>query len=159
MASQRSVEVRRYPEQLTLALAGWLSIGERIASIVTSAHAQRLPSRDTRGRFVAGARVLAQTPRLRTLPPRDSRGRFVGYPTTSAPSWYVFCCDGYRIPSESAPAPLPSVAPTAQDAPPRGVRRSPRPRFTRSELQSAFLMLIVLIVSAWYGFHLPPPHR
>jgi hypothetical protein len=37
--------------------------------------------------------------RARPLPSRDARGRFVAFPTTSAPSWYVLCADGYRVPA------------------------------------------------------------
>lgn len=167
MVGQRNVEVRRHPEQLVLAFGEWLPNGGLGTSAVTSARVQRLPGRDAHGRFVAGDDVSARSPRMGTLLPRDkalrvraipfrdSRGRFVGYPATNAPSWCVFCCDGYRIPGESPPAPLPPIAPAAQDA---SSRVATRPRllwFTRSELQSALLVLIVLIVSVWYGFHLP----
>jgi len=67
-----------------------------------------LPPRDTRGRFVARSGAAPKSPRVasqlsrmargraRSLPSRDARGRFVAFPTTSAPSWYVLCADGYR---------------------------------------------------------------
>src|SRR5215468_6674512 len=91
--------------------------------------ARNLPPRDARGRLVARpgatlrtARVAPVVPRdtsghARTLPSRDSRGRFVAFPTTSAPSWYVFCADGYRIAGHNA------VMPMQMDA-----RPAPQPR-------------------------------
>jgi hypothetical protein len=126
---------------------------------VTSARTHTLPARDARGRFVARARVLARTPRVRKLPARDSRGRFVAFPTTQAPSWYVLCADGYRIPGEPLTTPLPVSAPAAPQTLPRATVHTRRPRFTRTELQSALLLLLLIVVSAWYGLHLPAPHR
>jgi len=126
---------------------------------VTSARTHPLPARDARGRFAARTGRAVRTPRtsrVRTLPARDARGRFVAFPTTQAPIWYVLCVDGCRIPGEPPAAPPPAIAPAAL---PRAIVRAPRPRFDRSQWQSTILILIVIIVSAWYGLHLPPPHR
>jgi hypothetical protein len=128
---------------------------------VPSAQTRRLPARDARGRFMARAGAVpraSRTPRVRTLPARDSRGRFVSFPTTQAPSWYVFCAGHYRIP-EAPAAPLPAVVLPAPQAAPRPTVRTPRRRWTRSDVQSTLLMLLVLVVTFWYGLQLPVPHR
>jgi hypothetical protein len=126
--------------------------------IVTGTWTHTLPARDARGRFVRLAERASRTPRMRALPARDSRGRFVAYPTSQAPSWYVFSADGYRIPGEpAAPAPPVVAAPVPHSRPCRAMNTR-RPWFTSSELQSAFLVLLVLIATAWYAVHLPPPH-
>src|ERR1043166_5774431 len=113
-----------------------------------SARTRILPPRDSRGRFVAhlGAapsapRVGAPLPRsnrgrVRALPSRDARGRFVSFPTTSAPSWYVLCADGYRIPGEVEVMPMrvsASPAPSPQPLPPARVVRRRRPAMRRDE--------------------------
>lgn len=96
---------------------------------------------------------------MRRMAARDSRGRFVACPTTDAPSWYVFCADGYRILGEAPAGPLPATVPVAPRELPRAIVRAGRPWFTRSDVQSYLLILLVIIVSAWYGFHLTPSHR
>ncbi|HEX8112844.1 MAG TPA: hypothetical protein VF516_34170 [Kofleriaceae bacterium] len=75
--------------------------------------ARNLPPGDARGRSVARPGAAPKTARVApampgdasgqalSLPSRDARGRFVAFPTTSAPSWYVFCADGYRIPGNT----------------------------------------------------------
>jgi hypothetical protein len=83
-------------QQLALALGEWLTIeGQDVHAIPAASTRDRRPRcarpvRDGRYRGSEAARV-------RPLPSRDGRGRFVVYPTSDAPSWYVFCCDGYRI--------------------------------------------------------------
>jgi len=150
---------------------------------VSSRH---LPTRDARGRFVAGAQsaavgatTLARRPmaraarrqrvaaageqqpampcRVRRLPPRDSRGRFVAFPTTQAPSWFVLCIGGDRIvaaPSGARPDLAPAPAPT-----PRSTQRARPSWLTRGELHSAFLVLLLIVVSAWYRLQIPIPQR
>jgi hypothetical protein len=85
----------------------------------------------------------------------------VAFSTTSAPSWYVFCADAYRIPGEaSAQVESPArTAPETEHPLPRAAARTRRFRFSRAELQTVVMLLIVVVVSAWYGFHLPPPRR
>jgi hypothetical protein len=95
---------------------------------------------------------------VRALPARDGRGRFVAYPTSQAPSWYVFSADCYRIPGEPAAPALPAVAAPVPNSLSRRTTRTRRPWFTSSELQSAFLVLLVLIATAWYAVRLPPRH-
>lgn len=139
-----------------------------------NARTHPLPPRDARGRFVArsgtapkASRVHLLSPRddrrrMQALPPRDARGRFVSFPTTSAPNWYVFCADGYRIPDEadvllrqmSAPPALPpQPLPSA-----RVVRRS-GPRMRRDEVMTWLVMLLFLVGMYWYALRLPVPHR
>src|SRR5687767_12258540 len=102
---------------------------------MVTALARALPPRDARGRFVACSGAAPRAPRVsrlvprsasgrvRSLPSRDARGRFVAFPTTSVPSWYVFCTDGYRIlgdvevmpmQREARPAPQPQPLPPAR---------------------------------------------
>lgn len=85
---------------LVLALGERDPDGQCATSAITSAPARHRRARDARGRCVADAGVTPKVPRVHTLPSRDSRGRFVAYPTTHASSWYVFCCDSYRIAGE-----------------------------------------------------------
>jgi hypothetical protein len=158
MIGQRSTRAGRWQGQLALALVELQPDGERAVSRATRALAGLRRTRDARGRFEAGANVTAKAPRVRTLPSRDNRGRFVSYPTTNAPSWYVFCCDGYRIPGETPGSLLPPIAPVAPHALPRAIAQPRRPWLTRSDLQSGLLVLLVLLVSALYWWHLPPPH-
>lgn len=133
-----------------------------------------LPPRDARGRFVArlsaahGApRVGSPMPRndrgrVRALPSRDARGRFVAFPTTSAPSWYVLCADGYRIPGEAEVMPMHVSAPLApppQPLPSARVVRRRRPAMRRDEVVNWLVMLAFLVGMYWYAFSLPVPHR
>src|SRR5262249_55840548 len=90
-----------------------------------NARTHTLPPRDSRGRFVARSGTAPKAPRVRSLsqrddrrrmrmlPPRDARGRFVSFPTTNAPSWYVFCADGYRIPDAAEVVSMQVSAPPA----------------------------------------------
>jgi hypothetical protein len=134
--------------------------GHVMIEMLTVASAPTTPrARDARGRFVSRAGSVPSARRVRTLAARDSRGRFVAFPTTQAPSWYVFCADGYRIPGEPQAGAQPAIAPAAPHERPCATVPERRPRFARTELQSALLVLLLIVVSAWYGFHLPPPHR
>jgi len=129
-----------------------------------------LPPRDARGRFVArlgdapmaprvaSPRTPTNHPRVRSLPSRDARGRFVAFPRTSAPSWYVLCADGYRIPGEADVMPVPASPPPAP-LPPARVVRPRRPRMRRDEIVHWFVMLAFLVGMYWYAFSLPVPHR
>src|SRR4051794_36522358 len=102
---------------------------------VENGQARVLRLRGARGRFVAQPDAPRRATRRRTLPPldgqgrawtlpaRDARGRFVAFPTTDAPSWYVFCADGYRIPGDAEvmarlidarPEPQPTPLPPAR---------------------------------------------
>jgi hypothetical protein len=122
---------------------------------VTSARTRIQSARDARGRFAARVGCAARMPRtsrVRTLPARDARGRFVAFPTSQAPSWYVLCVDGFRIPGEPPATSLPVIAPAAPHGLPRAIVHAPCPRFTRSQWQSALLILLLVLVSAWYGF-------
>lgn len=141
-----------------------------------------LPARDARGRFIARAgampplgstraavvrraspartvpraRAVKRTPRARTLPARDRRGRFVAFPTTEAPSWYVLCVGGDRI---VAPPPAPIEVGAGSQVAPRSIARARLPLFTSGGLHSAFLVLLVIVVSAWYRLQLAVPSR
>jgi hypothetical protein len=120
------------------------------------ATARTLPARDCRGRFVAragGARAVISPARpARPMQARDRRGRFVSR-TASAPSWYVFSAEAYRIPGEP---PTILVAPTPSPAPAATAARKRR-WFTRSNLESALLVLLITLVSSSYAAHLPRP--
>jgi hypothetical protein len=139
-----------------------------------SARPRTLPARDARGRFVAVLGAASETPRARALssrddrrsarvlPSRDARGRFVSFPTTSAPSWYVFCSDGYRIPGhaevmamivEARPAPEPQPLPPA-----RAMRRH-RPAMQWDEIATWMVMAIFVVVVGWRMLHLQLPHH
>lgn len=101
---------------------------------------------------------MTRTPRARALPARDSRGRFVAFPTSQAPSWYVLCIGGDRIPapaSPHAPVEVGAVSAVALHA----IPRARLPLFPRGGLHSAFLVLLVIVVSAWYRIQLPVPSR
>jgi hypothetical protein len=101
--------------------------------------------------------------RTRPLPPRDAKGRFVAFTTTSAPSWYVFCADGYRIPgdevaatatqNEAQPATQPQPLPRA-----RVVRRRRSPTQWQDVVSWILITLFVAVVG-WRGLHLQVPHR
>lgn len=148
---------RRY-EQLTLALIAQPDTREPGVSSVLSRGATRA-TREFRGRRAACVRTKLPAPRVRKVPSRDSRGRFVAYATSTAPSWYVFCCEGYRIPGDAPAELLAPVAPVATNMPASTRARKLRLRVQRTHLESLALVLLILIVSAWYGFQLPLPHR
>ena len=150
--------VRRNHQQLALALAGHplaLAPTPRVAMRTRGAQTPTVHS-------TASARVTAKVARTRTMPSRDGRGRFVSFPTTNAPSWYVFCADGYRIPGEPPADTIAPVAPTAPHPLPRAVarlRRSPRTRLTRADLLTYLVFVVGYIAVLWYGLHLPRPNR
>ena len=113
-------------------------------------------------RRTASASATSKTARTRAMPGRDACGRFVSFPTTDAPSWYVFCADGYRIPGESLPETIAAVVPAERRALPRAVarvRRTPRVRVTRVQLLMYLACIVGYIALLWYGLHLPRPHR
>ena len=133
-----------------------------------------LPPRDARGRFVArpGAAPRAArndrlpprggSGRVRSVPSRDARGRFVAFPTTSAPSWYVLCADGYRILGDADVLPMQHdarPAPQPQPLPPARVVRRRRPPMQWGEVATWLLMAIFVVVVGWHGLHLQFPHR
>jgi hypothetical protein len=84
------------------------------------------------------------------LPSRDARGRFVAFPTTSAPSWYVFCADGYRIPGD---------APQPQPLPPARVVRRRCPAMRWDEVATWLLIGTFVVIVGWHMFHLQLPNR
>jgi hypothetical protein len=101
---------------------------------------------------------------VRSLPSRDARGRFVAFPTTSAPSWYVFCADGYRIPGADEADTVPmkvsaSPTPPAERLLPARVARQRRLAMRRDEVVNWLVMLVFLVGISWYAFNLPVPHR
>src|SRR5439155_247167 len=86
--------------------------------------------------------------RVWALPSRDARGRFVAFPTTSAPSWYVFCANGYRILGEAEAMPMLVSAPPApppQPLPSARVVRWRRPAMRRDEVVNWLVMLVFLV--------------
>jgi hypothetical protein len=112
-------------------------------------------------RSTASATVAAKVARACTLRSRDSRGRFVSFPTTDAPSWYVFCADGYRIPGEPPEAIAPT-APTARQPLPHAVARSRRIQrtwLTRADVLTYLMCVVGYIAVLWYGLHLPRLRR
>jgi hypothetical protein len=136
--------------------------------------ARILPPRDARGLFVArpGAtlRPARTSPllsrdaagRVRSLPSRDARGRFVAFSTTSAPSWYVFCADGYRIPGGDevrATAIDARPAPESQPLPPARAVRRRRPAMQWDEIASWLLIATFVVVVGWHMLHLHLPNR
>lgn len=131
-------------------------------AVARSARTRTLPLRDARGRFLARPATVPRARRVRVLPSRDARGRFVSFPTTNAPSWYVFCADGYRIPSEAEVMPIPMAERPAlppQPLPPARIVRRTRPWMRRDEVLTWLLMAVFLVVVGWYGLSLPVPHR
>jgi len=142
-------------QQLALALGGHDLVPGPPANAATR-------TRDTRThnhRSTARATDIGKVARARTMPSRDSRGRFVSFPTTDAPSWYVFCADGYRIPGEP---PTDAIAPTARQPLPRAVARSrriSRTRLTRADLLTYLVFVVGYIALLWYALHLPRPNR
>jgi hypothetical protein len=96
------------------------------------------------------------------MPSRDHRGRFASFPNTDAPTWYVFCAEAYRIPGEPPAYTIAPTAPAARQPLPRAVARSRRilrTRLTRADLITYLVLVVGYIALAWYGFHLPRPHR
>ena len=150
--------VRRNHQQLALAFAG-----HHLALVPTARAATRTRGAQTpTDRSTARAGVTAKVARTRTTPSRDSRGRFVSFPTTDAPSWYVFCADGYRIPGEPPTDAIAPSAPTARQPLPRAVARSrriSRTRLTRVDLLTYLVFVVGYIAVLWYGLHLPRPNR
>jgi hypothetical protein len=129
----------------------------RSADEAPSGPARTIGARASRGRGVAGMQGTPIARCMRALPPRDSRGRFVAFPTTAAPSWFVLCVGGDRV----AAAPSTPIEAGAQA--PKVARSSAprvwRPDFSRSGLHSAFLVMLVIVMSAWYRLQLPVPTR
>src|SRR5690348_9290715 len=137
--------------QLRLAFPGQM-IPEANARVAARTRATQSPK----------AHVAVKVARTRTRPARDSRGRFVSFPPTDAPTWYVFCADGYRIPSEPLPEAIVPVVPAKRQPLPRAVarsRRPPRVRVTRVQLLTYLACVVGYIALLWYGLHLPRPHR
>jgi len=149
MVRKPAVECR---EQLQLPLRDWQH-GQHAALPTGDMPTPHRRVRDARGQ-PSGASTSGKVMRAGTLPARDARGRFVAFPTTSAPAWYVFCCDGYRVPAEPTVAP-PTTAPPEPQALPRAIVRSRGPWLSRADLECVALTLIVLIASAIYWWHLP----
>jgi hypothetical protein len=90
------------------------------------------------------------------------RGRFVAFATTSAPSWYVFCADAYRIPGNADVMPMLLTAPPVpapQPLPPARVVRRRRPPMQWDEVATWLLIAIFVVVVGWHGLHLQLPHR
>jgi hypothetical protein len=127
-------------------------------AVAQSARTHTLPQRDARGRFMARPGTIPKAPRARVLPSRDARGRFVSFPTTNAPSWYVFCADGYRIlgaaevmPMQIAERPVPQPQPPP---PARAVHRR-RPWMQRDEALFWLSMVLFVVAIGWYRLTLP----
>jgi hypothetical protein len=112
------------------------------------------PSTPSRRRRRGGQATTPNT-RVRTIPSRDSRGRFVAFTTTTAPSWFVFCCDGYRIPGKQS-ARVPAINCEATTRP-----RSHRSwfRVRRADVENVAFVLLVLITCVWYRLRLEVPQR
>jgi hypothetical protein len=147
--------VRRSHQQLALAFPGHRLTLKPTPRTARARAAQTPIDRST-------AIVTARIARTRTTLSRDSRGRFVSFPTTDAPSWYVFSTDRYRIPGEPLPEALAPVAPTARQPLPRAVarpRRTVRTRLSRADLLTYLVLAIGFLALLWYGLHLPRPHR
>jgi hypothetical protein len=127
------------------------------ASAISSAPGPFLERRDTKRRSAA---LVGNRPqrRVRAMPDRDARGRFVSFSTTSAPSWYVFSADAFRIRSEAdvlpardltCPAPLPVARVVVQRRPGRCL----------GEVLTWLSLALFIIVMGCYGLSLPVPHR
>lgn len=100
--------------------------------------------------------------RRRVLPSRDAHGRFVAFPTISAPSWYVFCADAYRIPGNADVMPMQLTAPAVpapQPLPAARVVRRRRPPVQWDEVATWLLIAVFVVVVGWHGLHLQFPHR
>lgn len=125
---------------------------------------------DVCGRFATRrGRALAYPPkprgaggRARVLPSRDSHGRFVAFPTTSAPSWYVFCAGAYRIPGDADVVPIHLTAPPVpapQPLPPACIVRRRRPPMQWDEVATWLLIAIFFFFFVWHLLHLQRPQR
>jgi hypothetical protein len=157
MVGQGNAQVGRHPQQLALALGERLAIAGQPVQAIPGAPTRSRWARDARGRCAASIAGIVKPRCVRALPSRDSRGRFVAYPTSNAPSWYVFCCDGYRIPEERPTLLPPLVAPAAPHALPSAIARPGRAWLTRSNLENAVLFVLFVIAMVLYWWHLPPP--
>jgi hypothetical protein len=96
------------------------------------------------------------------LPSRDARGRFVAFPTASAPSWYVFCADGYRISGDADVRTMTvDTRPASQPEPllPACVVRCRRPSMQWDAVVSWLVIAIFVVVVGWHGLHLKLPHH
>jgi hypothetical protein len=147
--------VRCSSRQLALAFPGHQAVLEPTPGAATPARTVNAPA----GRRAVRTIDAVPAVRTRAMPSRNSLGQFVSFPTVRAPSWYVFCAGGYRIPGELSPD---ALAPAMPQPLPRAVAR--RRRVARTRLSSAdvltYLVLIVgCIALLWYGLHLPRPHR
>lgn len=112
--------------------------------------------------FSARREVCGKGLRVRTLPSRDSRGRFVAVATSEAPSWYVFCAGSYCIPGEPMHATVMLTTPVIRQPLPRAiVHRASRSRhrFSRFDLMTYVLLALGYFALLWYGLHLPRPSR
>lgn len=149
---------RRTHTQLALALSGHAITVE--ATSCTESRARGLAAGTNPARLGA-RRTRTRTLRTRTMPSRDSRGRFVSWPTTAAPSWYVLCADGYRIPGEPPPEAILPPVPTARQPLPRAVARSRpgRARLCRADWLTWLVLIIGYLALGGYGLHLPRPHH
>jgi hypothetical protein len=154
MVSRRSARVGCGHKQLALALG---EVHEPAAPVVTRARMQRRSS--PAGTLAAHLDVTQGLRPARTLPARDGRGRFVAYPTTNAPSWYVFCCDSYRIVDERPEALVPPAAPRALPTLAHAIAQPRRWRCTRTDAQNGLAFLLLVLVLTWYWWQLPPPHH
>lgn len=156
MVSQWNAQGGCHPQQLPLALGEPLGGEAQKVHTIPGDPTRRRRPRDVRGRFMAVAVGAAKPRRERPLPSRDSRGRFVACPTSDAPSWYVFCCDGYRIPEEPPAPSAPLITPVAPHALPRAIVRPRYAWLSRSHLENAILFVFFVITLALYWWHLPP---
>jgi hypothetical protein len=152
MNTQRDVEAGRRHEQLTLALAIPSQDRPPDAAVVPGHRHHGRSALRSRQCHSAGATLPSA--RIRKTPSRDSRGRFVAFATMTAPSWFVFCCDGYRILGETGETPVSTSAlvPAA---------RRPKRRFLirRVELENIAIMLVLFVVCFVYRLHLEVPAR
>ena len=144
---------RRNHQQLALALAGCPLVSEVTLRASTHAHEEEAP---------VARRLRALGTRGRAMPSRDRFGRFVAFPTSDAPSWYVFCTDGYRIPGETAAGAIVQPEPTVRQPLPRAVARSQRPwrpSLTRADLLTYLVFATGIIAMLWHLLHLERPHH
>jgi len=154
MVSQRDAGVGHRHEQLVLALVA-PSEGLPFAGVPVRDRQARGCSRLLPGQSRAVCETRYNGRRVRKIPSRDGRGRFVAFATTNAPSWFVFCCDGYRIAGQPLEPVSTSVVPAS--APVR--QRRLRFRIRRAELENVALMLLFCIVCVCYRLYLEVPNR
>ena len=148
MNTERDVRACRSHEQLTLALAVPTEDRRPGASVVPGHRRHGFSVLRSRRLHPGGA--TAPSVRIRKTPSRDSRGRFVAFATTTAPSWFVFCCDGYRIRGEASETPVSTSASIPVPA------RPPKRRFFlhRAEIENLALMLVFFVACFLYRLHL-----